>query len=226
MCTLRTFECDERALIRLDLSLLSVDIECPAILVRNRGDDRLVCSHVVYGHLYITVCHLICSDLIQVKLIELSNKCSIIKISEINIQIGQGITVRLDGNAHFIACIETAESVYLRIESITPASADFKPIVLRDGSQAATLRQIQNANERMNRIPAGPRRIFAIEEELFDRMEGRAKGLAKNERMQEAMMALTALGYSQSEAERAVSKVAAEGMSVEEILRQSLKQLY
>lgn len=43
---------------------------------------------------------------------------------------------------------------------------------------------------------------------------------------QEAMMALTALGYSQSEAERAVSKVAAEGMSVEEILRQSLKQFY
>jgi len=43
---------------------------------------------------------------------------------------------------------------------------------------------------------------------------------------QEAVMALTSLGYTQTEAERAVSKVAQDGMSVEEILRQSLKQLY
>ncbi len=49
---------------------------------------------------------------------------------------------------------------------------------------------------------------------------------AANGPAQEAVMALTSLGYTQSEAERAVSKVAQEGMSVEDILRQSLKQLY
>lgn len=49
---------------------------------------------------------------------------------------------------------------------------------------------------------------------------------AANGPAQEAVMALTSLGYTQSEAERAVSKVAKEGMSVEDILRQSLKQLY
>ena len=49
---------------------------------------------------------------------------------------------------------------------------------------------------------------------------------AANGPAQEAVMALTSLGYTQSEAERAVSKVAREGMSVEDILRQSLKQLY
>lgn len=40
---------------------------------------------------------------------------------------------------------------------------------------------------------------------------------------QDAIQALTALGYSASQAAMAVKKVSAEGMSVEEILKQSLK---
>lgn len=42
----------------------------------------------------------------------------------------------------------------------------------------------------------------------------------------EAVMALMALGYSQSEAAGAVSKVAQPDMTVEEIIKQSLKQLF
>lgn len=42
----------------------------------------------------------------------------------------------------------------------------------------------------------------------------------------EAVMALAALGYSSSEAEKAVRAVAKDGMSVEEIIRQCLKILY
>ena len=42
----------------------------------------------------------------------------------------------------------------------------------------------------------------------------------------EAVMALVSLGYSESEAKRAVSKVASSDMTVEEILRRSLKELY
>ena len=41
----------------------------------------------------------------------------------------------------------------------------------------------------------------------------------------EAIMALVALGYSQSEAAAAVQKTAQEGMNTQEIIRQSLKQL-
>lgn len=41
--------------------------------------------------------------------------------------------------------------------------------------------------------------------------------------VQDAIQALTALGYSASQAAAAVKKVSAEGMSVEEILKQSLK---
>lgn len=41
--------------------------------------------------------------------------------------------------------------------------------------------------------------------------------------VQDAIQALTALGYSASQAATAVKKVSAEGMSVEEILKQSLK---
>ncbi|MCF0135806.1 MAG: Holliday junction branch migration protein RuvA [Lachnospiraceae bacterium] len=43
---------------------------------------------------------------------------------------------------------------------------------------------------------------------------------------QEAVMALVSLGYSQTEAEKAVKTVALEGMPVETILRQCLKILY
>lgn len=43
---------------------------------------------------------------------------------------------------------------------------------------------------------------------------------------QEAVMALMSLGYSETEAKRAVSKTKGEGLSVEDIIRRSLKELY
>lgn len=48
-------------------------------------------------------------------------------------------------------------------------------------------------------------------------------GSADTSVVQDAIQALTALGYSASQAATAVKKVSAEGMSVEEILKQSLK---
>lgn len=43
---------------------------------------------------------------------------------------------------------------------------------------------------------------------------------------QEAVMALMSLGYSETEAKRAVNKTKADGLSVEDIIRRSLKELY
>ncbi len=50
--------------------------------------------------------------------------------------------------------------------------------------------------------------------------------IKENTPISEAVMALVSLGYSQSEAEKAVRSIAQDGMSVEMILKQALKLLY